>query len=91
MDQGVSVMDASLKLVAVNRRFRELLVFPESLCQPGTPLEAFFRFNAARGDYGPGDAEEQVRARMELARKFEAHRFERERPTTAAARGRQVL
>lgn len=80
MDQGVSVMDADLRVVGTNRRFRELLAFPESLCRPGTPLETFFRYNAARGDYGPGDVEEQVRTRMELARKFEAHRFERERP-----------
>ncbi len=80
MDQGVSIMDADLRVVGMNRRFRELLDLPESLCRPGTPLEAFFRYNAGRGDYGPGDVEEQVRTRMELARRFEAHRFERERP-----------
>ena len=79
MDQGVSIMDADLRVIGMNRRFRELLAFPESLCRPGTTLEAFLRFNAARGDYGPGDVEEQVRTRMELARRFEAHRFERER------------
>jgi diguanylate cyclase (GGDEF)-like protein len=79
MDQGITVVDDDLRMVASNRRFRELLGFPEWLCEPGTPLEAFVRYNAERGDYGPGDVEEQVRSRVELARRFEPHRFERER------------
>ncbi|MDP1692037.1 MAG: EAL domain-containing protein [Burkholderiaceae bacterium] len=80
MDQGISVVDNDLRAVVANRRFRELLGFPESLCNPGTPMEDLIRYNAARGDYGPGEVEEQVRSRIALARRFEAHRFERERP-----------
>ncbi|AKJ27361.1 PAS-domain containing protein [Caldimonas brevitalea] len=80
MDEGVSVFDAELRLVAVNRRFRELLNFPQALYAPGTPFEAFVRHNAARGDYGAGDLEAQVRERVEQARQFEAHHFVRERP-----------
>jgi PAS domain S-box-containing protein len=38
---------------------------------------AMVRYNAERGEYGPGDVEELVRERVELARRFEAHRFER--------------
>jgi len=92
MDQGVSVFDADLRIVAFNRRACELLDIPESVCPPGTPLETLFRRNAARGEYGPGDAEEQVRARMELARRFEPHRFERERPngTVLEVRGTPI-
>ncbi|MGQ0652781.1 MAG: PAS domain S-box protein [Betaproteobacteria bacterium] len=80
MDQGISVADGSLRMVAMNRRFRELLDFPESLCQPNTPFERFIRYNAERGEYGPGDVEEQVRTRVELARSPRAHRFTRRRP-----------
>ncbi len=80
MDQGISVLDNDLRIVATNRRLRELFGFPEWLCKPGTPMEAFFRYNAERGDYGPGDVEEQVHSRVELAGRFEPHRFERERP-----------
>ncbi|NRF68741.1 PAS-domain containing protein [Aquincola sp. S2] len=80
MDQGISIFDAGLHALGMNRRFRELLDFPESLCRPGTPFEAFIRYNAERGDYGPGDVDEQVQARVEQARRFEPHRFERERP-----------
>ncbi|MFN6992843.1 MAG: putative bifunctional diguanylate cyclase/phosphodiesterase [Aquincola tertiaricarbonis] len=80
MDQGVSVLDADLRIVATNRRLREIFGFPLWLCRLGTPTEDFFRFNAKRGDYGPGDVEEQVRSRVELAHRFEPHHFERERP-----------
>jgi diguanylate cyclase (GGDEF)-like protein len=80
MDQGISVFDNDLRLVVSNRRLHELLGLPERLCKPGTPSEDFLRYNAERGDYGPGDVEEQVCSRVELARRFEPHRFERERP-----------
>jgi diguanylate cyclase (GGDEF)-like protein/PAS domain S-box-containing protein len=80
MDQGISLVDSNLIMLGSNRRFGELLGFPESLCAPGTPFSAFIRYNAERGDYGPGDIEEQVRTRVEMARKFEAHHFERVRP-----------
>jgi PAS domain S-box-containing protein len=80
MDQGISIADAELRIVGMNKRFGELLEFPPSLCKPGTPFEAFIRYNAQRGDYGPGEVEEQVCHRVALARKFEPHHFVRERP-----------
>jgi methyl-accepting chemotaxis protein/PAS domain-containing protein len=80
MDQGISIVDRNLKMVATNRRFRELLDFPESLCRSNANFSEFIRYNAERGDYGPGDVAEQVRERVEQARRFEAHLMERERP-----------
>jgi len=77
LDQGFSIFSSDLKLIASNRRFYELLRFPESLCRYGTPLEALFRFNAQRGEYGEGDIEEQIEGRLALARKGEPHSFER--------------
>jgi len=92
MDEGVSVFDADLRMVAVNRRFREILGFPESLCKPGTPFEMFVRYNVEQGDYGPGDPEQQIRDRVARARLFEPHHFERERPdgTILEIRGRPL-
>jgi len=77
---GVSIFDAELKLLFTNRQFRELLDFPPALCVPGGNLEALFRFNAERGEYGPGDLVVQVAERMASAQRFEAHAFERRRP-----------
>jgi PAS domain S-box-containing protein len=80
MNQGISVVDAELKMVGCNRRFIELLGFPEALSRDGTPFEDFVRYNAERGEYGPGDTETLVRERVVLARHFLPHRFKRSRP-----------
>lgn len=77
---GFSVIDAQLQLVAWNRKFIELLDFPESYARQGMPFEAFIRYNAERGEYGPGDVEALVRARVELARRFQPHLLRRCRP-----------
>lgn len=92
MDQGISIVDGNLKAMASNRRFRELLDFPDWLCQPGTDFAEFIRYNAQRGDYGPGDVEEQVRERVALAKRFEPHTFQRERPdgTVIEIRGQPI-
>jgi PAS domain S-box-containing protein len=92
MDQGISLCDGELNLIAANQRFFELLDFPPELGGPGTPFEAFIRHNAMRGDYGPGDVDEQVRTRVEMAKRFEPHLFERTRPdgTVIEVRGSPV-
>lgn len=80
LHQGLSYFDQNLNLVCCNRQYLRLLDFPESMGAPGTPAEAFLRYNAERGEYGPGDIDTLVRERLELARRFEPHRFERRRP-----------
>jgi PAS domain S-box-containing protein len=92
MDQGVSMFDGELNLVAVNTKCLDILGLPTDKFKVGSTLEEAFRFNAERGDYGPGDVEEQVRERMELARKFEPHVFERTRPdgTVIEVRGKPI-
>jgi len=79
IDVGFSVFDAELRLVTCNARFLELLDFPQNLGTPGTPFEDFIRFNANRGEYGPGDVDELVRERVERSRLMEPHRFDRQR------------
>ena len=80
LDQGVTVFDADLKMVAWNTAFLRLLDFPETLAQPGVSFEDFIRFNAERGDYGPGDPAQQVAERVARARSFQPHTTERIRP-----------
>ncbi|WP_419904614.1 PAS domain-containing protein [Kiloniella sp.] len=82
---GISLFDRDLKLVICNKRFTSLLDFPENLSKPGTPIEDLFRYNAERGEYGPMPSEEllvqSVEQRVNLAKKFEAHKFRRETPS----------
>ncbi|ARJ67802.1 hybrid sensor histidine kinase/response regulator [Magnetospirillum sp. ME-1] len=78
--QGFTVFDRDLNLILCNNRFLEMLDFPPSLVHPGTVFADFMRYNALRGEYGPGDVETLVAERVEKARNFTAHCFERERP-----------
>ncbi len=80
LSQGISVVDKDLRLVAWNTHFLDLLGFPREFCQRGKPMADFFRYNAERGEYGPGDPDDQVAQRVALAMRFEPHGFERTRP-----------
>ena len=78
--QGFSIFDRDLRLAACNRTFLELLDFPDEMGQLGRPLSDLFRFNAERGDYGPGAIGTLVAERMALAKQAQPHCFERVRP-----------
>lgn len=80
MNQGISVFDGDLKLVAYNQRVIELLGLPEGLFQTGDSFEKIVRYNAERGEYGEGAVHELVRERVELAKRFEPHTLKRTRP-----------
>ncbi len=80
LDQGITVFDADLRLVAWNRPFLELLEFPDTLAYVGAPFENFIRYNARRGEYGTGEIEQQVADRVAAARNFQPHVSERQRP-----------
>ena len=80
LDQGISIFDHELRLVACNKRMLDLLELPESLAQTNQHLSEFFRFNAQRGEYGEGDIDELVAERVTLAKNFQPHLFDRIRP-----------
>jgi PAS domain S-box-containing protein len=77
---GISLTDPDLNIAAFNHQFLEILDFPPENFARGDPFEKFIRFNAERGEYGPGDADQQVAERIALAKRFEAHHLERPRP-----------
>ena len=80
LDQGITVFDSDLKMVAWNEPFLHLLDFPAEHAFVGADFESFIRYNAERGEYGEGDTAEQIRVRVEAARDFQPHNFERTRP-----------
>ena len=78
---GISLFDDSLRMVLCNRQQREMLDYPDELPGEGMPsMEDLFRFNARRGEYGPGDVEQIVARKMALARERKPHVVERTRP-----------
>ena len=80
INQGFTAFDGELRLVGRNKRFFELLEFPEHLAEIGTHFSEFMRHNAERGEYGEGDVETLVAERVETARRFRPHYLERVRP-----------
>jgi signal transduction histidine kinase len=89
IDQGLTVMDRDLKLVAANRGLLRLFGFPPEMARAGTPFADFIRYNAERGEYGDVDVEAFVADRVRLVRQFKPHYMERVRPngTIIAIRG----
>ncbi|MFZ2853826.1 MAG: PAS-domain containing protein [Rhodocyclaceae bacterium] len=86
LPQGVSVIDKDLRIILWNRRLHEILDVPQDMIFRHARFEDVIRLNALRGDYGPGDPEEKVRAIVARAREFQPHRFERQ-----LAGGRTIL
>lgn len=83
MSQGISVtkmIDGELFIVLCNRQFINLLDFPPHFADLPRPFREYIRYNAERGEYGPGDLEEQVSIRITRAGEFEPHAFQRTRP-----------
>lgn len=90
IDQGFTLIDENLRMVAWNQTFLRLLDFPTAMAYVGAPFESFIRFNAERGEYGVGDPEQQIAERVIAARAFAAHDIERIRPNGGVLRVRGV-
>jgi len=81
LPSAVTLFGPDLEMIACNAKLRELLDFPDELFAHGLPsLPTLLRFNALRGEYGPGDPEEIVAAAVARAREMKPHVFERTRP-----------
>jgi len=63
--QGIGVFDRDLRLICWNRQFRDLLGLPAEYGQVGTTLDTILRFNAERGEHGPGSIEAAVNDRLQ--------------------------
>ena len=77
--QGISVVDAQLRVVAWNRRYLELFGYPDGLVAVGRPVLDLLRWSAARGELGPGDPEVQVEKRLAHLRAGTTYTFQRVR------------
>lgn len=81
IQQALSIYDSDLKLVASNTQFRELFDVPQELAEPGASFEDIIRYLVERGEYGRDQTvDELVREKVELAKAFEPHYVERQRP-----------
>jgi diguanylate cyclase (GGDEF)-like protein/PAS domain S-box-containing protein len=78
---GIAVFDKEQRLILCNEKQKQLMDYPGRLFANGPPTrEQLYRFNAKRGEYGPGEVEEQVRSRLALVPKGEPRIYEEQRP-----------
>ncbi len=79
IDPGVSVVDRNLNLVAWNSRYLDLFNYPPGMVRVGAPVAELIRYNALRGECGPGEVENHVERRLNHMRRRNRHSFERVR------------
>ncbi|WP_052761217.1 PAS-domain containing protein [Sedimenticola thiotaurini] len=73
IDQGISMFDRDMNLVAWNRRFVELNDLPEEMLRAGVTLQDICGFNIDRGEYGLVE-EREAFIRQYIARTFRPER-----------------
>jgi Na+/proline symporter/CheY-like chemotaxis protein len=84
MSQGISVVDADLRLVAWNRRYAERFDYPSELLRVGTPVADLLRFNLERGLAGGQDTARDLERRIEHMRAGTPYVTERRFPDGSA-------
>ncbi len=78
MADGVAMFDEQLRLAAWNRNFQELLDLPDAFLHKRPSFAEYFRYLAARGEYGSADLEAELSRSVEDTTRD--MRFERTRP-----------
>ena len=92
VSQGISVVDAEMRLVAWNHRYLELFDYPSGMVYVGVPVADLIRWNAELGECGPGEVDGHVAKRIDYMRAGSSHLFQRIRPdgTVIEMRGRAL-
>ncbi|MGO2478877.1 MAG: hybrid sensor histidine kinase/response regulator, partial [Pseudoalteromonas sp.] len=79
LSHGLSVVDKDLNLVAWNKRYAEMFHYPDGFLEVGQPIEDVIRYNAERGECGPGEIERHVDKRVQHLKNGSSHHFIRHR------------
>lgn len=74
--QGVSVVDASQRLIGWNSRYVELMAYPPGMVHVGEPVAELIRFNARLGRFGSRNAEQEVAKRLKYMRAGSSYRYQ---------------
>ena len=79
LSEGVSVVDQNLRLVAWNARYVQMFDLPPDFVHVGRPIADIIRYNALRGECGPGEVDALVARRLDHLKRRKAHTSERRR------------
>jgi PAS domain S-box-containing protein len=77
--QGISVVDADMRIVAWNHRYLEMFDYPGGFVFVGRPVADLIRWNAERGEFGDVDPGQQVEKRLAHMRAGTPYTYQRKR------------
>lgn len=77
ISQGISVVDADLRLIAWNQRYIDMFSYPPALVEVGKPVADVIRFNLQRGLIDSEDIEAEIDKRLSYLRQGSAYKFQR--------------
>ena len=60
MTSGILMVDEHMVIRAINKNMVDLYGFPVDVVGVGQPFSNIVQFRARRGDYGPGDLDQQI-------------------------------
>lgn len=81
IEQGISIVDADMRLVAWNARYIELLDYPPELVKVGMPVQELIEFNAQRKMLEGTDIEAMIARRVAHMQAGNTHYFQRILPS----------
>lgn len=80
LDQGISVVDSEMRLMAWNQRYQQLFNYPAGMLYVGRHVADLIRYNAEHGKIpydSPEDIEDAVQKRIDYMRAGTSHVFQR--------------
>ncbi|QTH70464.1 PAS domain-containing hybrid sensor histidine kinase/response regulator [Pseudoalteromonas xiamenensis] len=78
VEQGISVVDSELKLVAWNQRYSEMFSYPEGSLYIGRPVEELIRLNAQRQLFEFNNLYQEVEKRLAYLKQGSAYKYRRQ-------------
>lgn len=81
IEQGISIVDADMRLVAWNKRYVELLDYPVDLIKIGMPIEQLIKFNAQRNLLNGDDIDQMIKRRIDYMKAGNNHFYQRILPS----------
>ncbi len=81
IQQGISVVDRDLNLIAWNQSYVDLFRYPQDFIEAGLSMRQLLEFNAKRGLLGdPKNAEEEINKRINFIRQGSQYKYVRTQP-----------
>lgn len=77
IQQGISVVDSELRLVAWNQGYKQMFAYPDDALYIGRPVADIIRFNAERGLFSGENINNEVEKRLGYLKQGSAYKYQR--------------